>query len=351
MYSNRSLLVRVAVAVLAWVAVGRGLAATPAAVKWHPGHYALFWESPSDELLEKTVFASPYIAGAQIVYHWDKLEPEKGRYDFSAIEHDMARLQKRGKFLWAQIQRQWSGSPPAYLQSYVDKRTKMFAVLEMPVMERYVALFQELGRRFDGEAGFAAINCTETNGEPQKADGEEEFVRAWSYFVKNCRTTFPHTVVVAYITWGPGKEKVRKMLPDYAVGVGGPDTVPDAAIAPYQPGPPPQGANPGHTNAVIYAEHEFLKGRVPVCMAVQRSELSVWHRRHGTFTLEQLYEMGVNRLGANYLSWAYERRSDVIRHDFVEDIMPFLAAKHGAINTALPSSLAGARGAAPSSSP
>lgn len=322
-----------------WARAADTSAPAPAGLKWHPGHYVLFWDSPTDELLERTVFASPYLTGAQIVYRWDKLEPEKGRYDFSAIERDVARLRKHGKFLWAQIQRQWSGSPPAYLQPYVEKRTKMYAILEMPVMEAYAKLFQELGRRFDREPGFAAINCTETNGEPKKPDGEEEFMRAWTYFVQNCRQTFPHTVVIAYITWGPGKEKVRRMLPDYGVGVGGPDTVPNEQIAPYLPGPPPQGSNPEHNSAPLYTEHDYLKGKVPIGMAVQRSELSVWHHRHGTFTLEQLYEMGVHRLGANYLSWAYEKRSDEIRHDFVEDIMPFLAAKKGAINTAIPAAL------------
>lgn len=314
-------------------------AAAASGLKWHPGHYALFWHSPSDEVLDRTAFASPYLTGAQIVYSWDKLEPEKDRYDFSAIEKDLARLQKHGKFLWAQIQRQGSGTPPSYLDSYVEKRTKTYAILEMPVMERYTKLFHELGKRFDREPAFAAINSTETLGEYKKPNGEEEFVRAWTYFHECCRATFPNTVVVSYVTWGPGKEKVRLDLPKYAVGLGGPDTVPSDDIAPYDAGPPPRGNNPAHKSEPIYTEHDALRGKVPICMAVQRSELMFWHHRHGTFTLDQIYEMGVNRLGANYLSWAYERRSETIRHDFIEDIMPFLAAKKGAINTAVPSTL------------
>lgn len=313
-------------------------AGAPDALKWHPGHYVFFEQSPSDELLDRTVFASPYLSGAHIVYDWAQLEPVKDRYDFSAIERDLARLQARGKFLWAQIQFQSAGSPPAYLQPYVEKRTRAFAILEMPVMERGAKLFGELGRRFDREPAFAVINCSETSGEPKKPDGEEEFVRAWTHFLQNCRRTFPNTVVIAYITWGPGKEKVRHALPGYAVGVGAPETVPDGRIAPYSPGPPPQGSNPAVTSEPVYRDYDYLRGRVPIGMAVLRSELSVWHR-HGTFTLEQLYEMGVRRLGANFLSWAYASRSDEIRHDFVEDILPFLAAKKGEINPAVPSAL------------
>lgn len=318
-----------------------GAADVESGVKWHPGHYVLFRASPSDEVLARTVFASPYLTGAQIVYDWDQLEPVKDRYDFSAIEHDLLRLQSRGKFLWVQVQRHWTGNPPAYLQPSVEKRTAAFAILEMPVMEHYVKLFQELGRRFDREPAFVAINCEETSGEPKKPDGEAEFVRAWTYFLQNCRRTFPHTVVIAYVTWGPGKEKVRRALPEYAVGVGGADTVPDGQIAPYTPGPPPQGNNPAHSFEPTYTEYGDLRGRVPMALGVQRSELMVWHQRYGAFTLEQIHEMAVNRLGANFLSWAYETRSPEIRHDFVEDIMPFLAAKKGAINTAVPRSLAG----------
>lgn len=316
-------------------------AAAAPAPKWHPGHYALFWHSPSDELLEKTVFASPHVTGAQVVYSWRALESESGRYDFSQIERDLARLARRGKFLWAQIQRQGGPHAPAYLQSFVDKRTEKHAILEMAVMERYTALFQELGRRFDREPAFSAINSTETMGDYQNAEkGGEEFVRAWTYFHERCRQTFPRTVVVSYVTWGPGKDQVRRDLVKYGVGVGSPDTVPSADLAPYDPGPPPQGKNPAHNSAPIYTEYDYLRGKVPICLAVQRSELSVWHHRHGTFTLEQLLGMGVDRLGANYLSWAVEKRSATIRHDFIEDILPFLAARKGAINTAIPSALA-----------
>ena len=35
------------------------------------------------------------IGGAQIVYNWRALEPEKNRYDFSSIERDLARLSSK----------------------------------------------------------------------------------------------------------------------------------------------------------------------------------------------------------------------------------------------------------------
>ena len=292
-------------------------------LKWHPGHYALFWGSPSDEQLEEYVFSSPYIKGAQIVYSWDLLEPEKDVYDFSVIENDLIRLQAGGKYLWAQIQRQGMGNPPDYLQEYVDKRTKVYAILEMPVMESYTKLFHELGKRFDQEPGFTAINSTETLGERLRPDGEEEYVRAWTYFHERCRQYFPNTVVINYVTWGPGKEKVRRDLVNYGVGVGSPDTVPPEEIAPFDPGPPPSGKNPDHNISPIYTEWDYLRGKVPVTLAVQAPSLMIWHRLFGTFTLDQIYEKGVNRLGANYMSWATVRfsNSDNIRHDFVEILL------------------------------
>ena len=44
------------------------------------------------------------IGGAQIVYNWRALEPEKDRYDFSPIERDLARLKASDKKLFIQIQ-------------------------------------------------------------------------------------------------------------------------------------------------------------------------------------------------------------------------------------------------------
>src|SRR5258706_14402482 len=64
-------------------------AATPsaAAVKWHPGHYAIV---QFGEIDERHLYQS--FRGVQKTYSWRTLEPEKGRYDFSAIRTDLAFL-------------------------------------------------------------------------------------------------------------------------------------------------------------------------------------------------------------------------------------------------------------------
>ena len=44
------------------------------------------------------------VAGAQRVYSWRSLEPQKGQYDFSAIERDLAAVEAVHKKLFVQVQ-------------------------------------------------------------------------------------------------------------------------------------------------------------------------------------------------------------------------------------------------------
>src|SRR5437867_6381480 len=48
--------------------------------------------------------ASPSFDGAQLKYTWRELEPERDRYDFSSIRHDLALLRRNGKRLFIQLQ-------------------------------------------------------------------------------------------------------------------------------------------------------------------------------------------------------------------------------------------------------
>jgi hypothetical protein len=74
------------------------------AVKWHPGHYVTLAPFASDgpgyfdEVLNE-ISRHPALRGVQKRYLWADLEKQAGRYDFSAIENDLARLAGRGKRL------------------------------------------------------------------------------------------------------------------------------------------------------------------------------------------------------------------------------------------------------------
>src|SRR3990167_446895 len=50
------------------------------------------------------ILASDYVGGAQVVYTWKELEPEKDKYDFSRITNDINFLKSLHKKLFIQLQ-------------------------------------------------------------------------------------------------------------------------------------------------------------------------------------------------------------------------------------------------------
>ncbi len=81
------------------------------------------------------------IAGGQIIYSWNQLEPEKDKYDFLKIERDLAIVKILHKKLWVSIDDlnfslEWKNIPNylsqdpiygggvVYQHSYVGKRTE-----------------------------------------------------------------------------------------------------------------------------------------------------------------------------------------------------------------------------------
>ena len=76
----------------------------PGAVKWHPGHYyALMNFMRTNPRIMAQVYrelkATPALRGLQVRYEWPELEPEEGRYDFTAIERVLAELAPQNKRL------------------------------------------------------------------------------------------------------------------------------------------------------------------------------------------------------------------------------------------------------------
>ena len=64
-------------------------------MKWHPGHYyALMNFMRTNPRIMAQVYrelkATPALRGLQVRYEWPELEPEEGRYDFTAIERVLA---------------------------------------------------------------------------------------------------------------------------------------------------------------------------------------------------------------------------------------------------------------------
>src|ERR1044071_10138134 len=66
-------------------------------------HFIYFW-TDRESIINHPLLTNPMFRGAQIMYGWRKLEPEKGKYDFSEIKEDYEYLKKHGKKLFIQLQ-------------------------------------------------------------------------------------------------------------------------------------------------------------------------------------------------------------------------------------------------------
>ncbi len=284
----------------------------------------------------------PAITGAQVRYVWAQLEPRKGEYDFGPIERDLALLAAHHKRLVIQIMDRAFGakSPdhivPEYMMSepqfggaLVRMRNGYAARLwEQPVMDREIALFQALGRRFDSEAYVEGIMGEETSigladrggsGFDPKALGGQ--LERWLTAV---RAAWPHTNVFMYTNFlhGDLPQLIAECAKEHC-GAGGPDVLPSK---------PTEGVK------VLLGEAggRDYRGGLPIAFAIQAPELG---GSQGTFTPQQLFDYAYGTLHANYLFWMRNTASGGPEQQWDTGILPFIRSIDGKINAQCPANL------------
>ena len=67
-------------------------------------HHYVFFNRERERISDAVFLETKALEGAQLKYTWRELEPEKGAYDFSAVEHDLRFLKEKGKRLFIQLQ-------------------------------------------------------------------------------------------------------------------------------------------------------------------------------------------------------------------------------------------------------
>ncbi|MEO7522723.1 MAG: hypothetical protein ABIT58_01440, partial [Ferruginibacter sp.] len=145
------------------------LPAVASAIKWHPGHYILIKGEKS-----KQEYLQGNFLGIQKKYAWNKMEPQKGKYDFTEIKEDLKFLEANRKRLVVQIQTKDFGegktSMPDYLKgsefglsTYITATGSINPVYwNTKVSERIEALYTALGKAFDKEPYMEAMVIPET---------------------------------------------------------------------------------------------------------------------------------------------------------------------------------------------
>jgi hypothetical protein len=308
-----------------------------AEVKWYPGHYVTLGSNDGCEKWQAMAGKKNFVGG-QRIYKWRQLEPELGKYDFRAIEADLALLRGQKQRLILEIwDNQFHGeaTPPVpdYLlgaayqggiahpaQHPKGVRTKRWVPA---VMERYIALMAALGKRFDSDPHFAGLIHTETATE-NKGAGFEDFSGAAFHqqmlrLVEASRKAFPHTPVLIFGNYYPyrgpdGLTQLASAAVKQGVGWGGPDLVPGKKIWGYD---------------IIRAN----AGRMPLGLSAQ------WDTFKGEWTMQQLLDCATKDLKLNFVFWGCFDRHKTGGLSLTKDVIPAVEAYATSLVTERPGNL------------
>ena len=198
----------------------------------------------------------PDIQGAQVVYTWKSLEPQRAKYDFSAIEQDLAILKPLHKGLFIQIQDRFFTPQDRNIPSYLltdplytgglvkqadnpgEGKAPDFGWVAQQwnpnLRHRYQSLLRALAKQFDGRV--TGINLPETAIDIDQQHDITGFT-CDKYFAAElenmnfAKQSFKHSFVIQYINfwpcgWANEHNYMRRSFEFAAqngIGVGGPD--------------------------------------------------------------------------------------------------------------------------------
>jgi len=273
--------------------------------------------------------------GAQIMYSWKQLEPEKGVYDFSNIEDDIKYLKLYGKKLFIQLQDASFSVKripvPDYLLSdeYAGGAVYQRDDNDNPegwvakrwnknVQERFSMLLKELGSRFDGV--IEGINFQESAiGISKKfvSDFSDTlYVESLKRNMFSLKKSFPKSTTMQYANFMPGEwlpwedngylKSIYKYGEEIGVGLGAPDLMP---------------TRKGQLNHALAMMHES-DYTVPLGIAVQDGNYigetnNDDIKKDRESMVPMLHDFAEGFLKVNYMFWVYQEPY------FSEDVIPY----------------------------
>jgi hypothetical protein len=196
-------------------------------------------------------------------------------------------------------------------------------------MDREIALYRALARRFDAEPYVEGIGGEETTmsfgKNPPPGYSHGQLGAQLSRWIEANRDAWPHTNLFVYTNFLAGQLKgLIAQCASRGCGVGGPDVL--------LTGDGTEGDRilTGRSGGVDY------RGRMPVAYAVQTAELG---GRVGTFTPEQLFEHAYSTLRANYIFWVRNTGVGGYEQQWETGILPFIRSIDGKVHTGCPQAL------------
>lgn len=280
------------------------------------------------------------ISGAQIIYSWKQLEPQKGKYRFTKINDDLTFLSRIHKKLFIQIQDR-SFEPttyhvPDYIRedaSYHGGVAKQYdfpgegkpitsgwvaRVWDPAVRERFQLLIEHLAAQFDGKID--GINLPETAVDFDANHLPEGFTND-NYFnaelenIALVKKMFSHSLVIQYVNFFPGEwnndhhymSRLFAYALQHQIGLGGPDAIP-YRLAHMK-------------NSYPFFHH--YKGKLLAGIAIQEPDYTYKDPASGNYyTFADFYAFAKNYLGASILFW------NVQEPFYSEQLLPKLTAEY-----------------------
>jgi hypothetical protein len=277
--------------------------------------------------------------GAQIMYSWSILEPEKDQYDFSKIVEDYEYLKSNGKMLFIQLQDatfnpQWKAVPNYLLTKeydggvvmQIDDRGKPEGWVakrwNANVQKRFALLLDSLGKFFDGK--IEGINLQETAIEvSQKQDPKfspELYTKCIKANMLSLKKAFSKSTTMQYANFMPGEwlpwedkgylRSIFQYSKKIGVGIGGPDLM---------------FKNKGQLNHILSLMHEGSY-TIPLGIAVQDGNYigktnTEENLKDHINIVPQLYAFAKDFLKVNYIFWVCQEPY------FTEDVIPCFLKK------------------------
>jgi hypothetical protein len=308
-------------------------------------HHYVFFNRDREKISAPAFLGTKAFEGAQLKYTWRELEQGKDGYDFSAIQHDLALLNSKGKKLFIQLQ-DASFDPtvvnvPRCLLNdarYNGGADKQYSIpdddearavpegwvarrWDPAVQERFHKLLLALGKEFDGKV--EGINLAETAvsfGESgrlfPKGFTPATYRDAIITNMMALKSAFPKSVAMQYANfmpgeWLPGKDRlylrsVYQRARELKVGVGGPD------LLPYKPG------QMSHCYPLI----RECAGKVPTGIAVQDGNYQHKNpKSEQPVTISELVGFATEHLKVDYIFWCTQEPF------YSKNLIPFLQAQ------------------------
>lgn len=278
---------------------GSLVSAATNSIKYHPGDYAWFagvnWYriDLADALADILNFIDsiehePSIKGIQILTIWGSFEGDTpGSYKYTSLDAILSRCQLRGKRMMLLVSPGWAGNIgsnydifPKYIvddygiviSTQVAKPTRSAKIWQAATMDRYIALIQALGARYNSHAYMEMISFPETAIGGITTDGfsNQALLTQIQRLIAATRTAWPNTglrVSANDLAPDPLMVSLFETAKTYACALGGPDVWPatitqaDRIYAGY--------------NASRQLVYEVLIDKLPWAVEIQSPELSL----------------------------------------------------------------------------